>query len=40
MSTLATAEGREEARKQLTERLSEEYPDEVYGVFFVEFVMQ
>jgi len=40
MSTLATAEGREEARKLLVERLSEEYPEEVYGVFFVEFVMQ
>ncbi len=40
MSTLATAEGREEARKLLIQRISEQYEEQVYGLFFVEFVMQ
>ena len=40
MAVLQTPEGRDEARKLLLERLSEEYEDIVYGLFFVEFVMQ
>lgn len=40
MAVLQTPEGREEARKLLLERLSEEYEEVVYGLFFVEFVMQ
>lgn len=40
MAVLQTPEGRDEARKLLIERLSEEYEDIVYGLFFVEFVMQ
>lgn len=40
MSTLSTAEGREEARKLLIQRISEQYEEQVYGLFFVEFVMQ
>jgi flagellar basal body-associated protein FliL len=40
MAVLQTPEGRDEARKLLTERLSEEYENIVYGLFFVEFVMQ
>jgi flagellar basal body-associated protein FliL len=40
MAVLQTPEGRDEARKLLLERLSEEYEEIVYGLFFVEFVMQ
>lgn len=40
MAVLSTPEGREEARALLTAKLRETYHDEVYEVFFSEFVMQ
>lgn len=40
MEVLSTPEGREEARELLTAKMREAYPDEVYEVFFSEFVMQ
>jgi flagellar basal body-associated protein FliL len=40
MAVLSTPEGREEARTLLVERLADEYHEVIYGLFFVEFVMQ
>jgi flagellar FliL protein len=40
MAVLSTPEGREEARELLTAKLRETYHEEVYEVFFSEFVMQ
>jgi flagellar basal body-associated protein FliL len=37
---LSTPEGREEARELLTVKMREVYHEEVYEVFFTEFVMQ
>lgn len=40
MAVLSTPEGREEARELLNAKLREAYHEEVYEVFFSEFVMQ
>jgi flagellar basal body-associated protein FliL len=40
MTVLQEPEGREQAKHLLTELVSEAYPDEVYEIYFVEFVMQ
>jgi flagellar basal body-associated protein FliL len=40
MTVLAEPEGREHAKELLTELVSKAYPDEVYEIYFVEFVMQ
>jgi flagellar basal body-associated protein FliL len=40
MSALSTPEGRDEAKELLIERLSDEYEEVIYDLFFVEFVMQ
>jgi flagellar basal body-associated protein FliL len=40
MSVLSTPEGRDEAKELLIERLSDEYEEIIYDLFFVEFVMQ
>jgi flagellar basal body-associated protein FliL len=40
MSVLSTPEGRDEAKKLLTERLADEYEEVIYDLYFVEFVMQ
>ena len=40
MAVLSTPEGREEARELLTAKMREVYHEEVYEVFFTEFVMQ
>jgi flagellar FliL protein len=40
MDELATAEGREHAKAELTELVAEAYEDEIYDVYFTEFVMQ
>ena len=40
MAVLSTPEGRDEAKKLLVERLSDEYEEVIYDLFFVEFVMQ
>jgi flagellar FliL protein len=37
---LAKAEGREAVKKELTEKIREAYEDEVYEIYFTEFVMQ
>jgi flagellar basal body-associated protein FliL len=40
MTVLQEEEGREQAKELLTELLRKAYPDEVYEVYFLEFVMQ
>jgi flagellar basal body-associated protein FliL len=40
MTVLAEPEGREQAKELLTELVSDVYPEEVYEIYFVEFVMQ
>lgn len=40
MTVLADPVGREQAKKLLSEEISKVYPDEVYEIYFVEFVMQ
>ncbi|MFN8024317.1 MAG: flagellar basal body-associated FliL family protein [Acidimicrobiales bacterium] len=40
MATLSEPEGRENIKELLTERLRNKYPDEVYEIYFLEFVMQ
>ncbi|MGD9998116.1 MAG: flagellar basal body-associated protein FliL [Ilumatobacteraceae bacterium] len=40
MTVLQEEEGREQAKRLLTELLRKAYPDEVYEVYFLEFVMQ
>jgi flagellar basal body-associated protein FliL len=40
MTVLQEPEGREQAKHLLTELVSEAYPEEVYEIYFVEFVMQ
>lgn len=40
METLSEPEGRENIKELLTQRLANEYPEEVYEVYFLEFVMQ
>lgn len=40
MDELATAEGREAAKEKLVEHVSEAYEDEIYDIYFTEFVMQ
>jgi flagellar basal body-associated protein FliL len=40
METLQEPEGRENIKELLTQRLANAYPDEVYEVYFLEFVMQ
>lgn len=40
MATLQEPEGRENAKELLAERLAEAYEDEIYEVYFLEFVMQ
>ncbi|MBI5089110.1 MAG: flagellar basal body-associated FliL family protein [Actinobacteria bacterium] len=40
MTVLAEPEGREQAKRLLTEQVRDAYPDEVYEIYFTEFVMQ
>jgi flagellar basal body-associated protein FliL len=40
MTVLQEPEGREQAKELLTEKVAEAYPEEVYEIYFVEFVMQ
>lgn len=40
MTVLQDEHGREQAKELLTEQIAKAYPDEVYEVYFVEFVMQ
>jgi flagellar basal body-associated protein FliL len=40
MATLSEPEGRENIKELLTQRLANAYPEEVYEVYFLEFVMQ
>jgi flagellar basal body-associated protein FliL len=40
MTVLQEPEGRDQAKELLTEKISEAYEDEVYEIYFVEFVMQ
>ena len=40
MTVLQEPEGREQAKLLLTELVSEAYPEEIYEIYFVEFVMQ
>lgn len=40
MTVLQEPEGREQAKELLTEKIAEVYPEEVYEIYFVEFVMQ
>lgn len=40
METLSEPEGRENIKELLTQRLANEYPEEIHEVYFLEFVMQ
>jgi flagellar basal body-associated protein FliL len=40
MTVLADPQGREQAKQLLTERIRTAYPDEVFEIYFLEFVMQ
>jgi flagellar basal body-associated protein FliL len=40
MSVLGEPEGREQVKRELSERIAAAYPDKVYEVYFLEFVMQ
>lgn len=40
MTVLQEPEGREQAKRLLTEQVRDAYPDEVYEIYFTEFVMQ
>ncbi|MEZ5249559.1 MAG: flagellar basal body-associated FliL family protein [Ilumatobacteraceae bacterium] len=40
MAILSEPEGRENVKELLTQRLAHEYPEEIYEVYFLEFVMQ
>jgi flagellar basal body-associated protein FliL len=40
MTVLQDEAGREAAKKLLSEQIAEVYPDEVYEIYFTEFVMQ
>lgn len=40
VAELSTNEGREEQKKELVEKIKKAYEEEVYDVYFTEFVMQ
>lgn len=40
MATLSEPEGRENIKELLTQRLANEYPEEIHEIYFLEFVMQ
>jgi flagellar FliL protein len=40
VAELSSNAAREEAKKQLTEKISKAYDEEIYAIYFTEFVMQ